>query len=153
MGMVKNLGPDGADGSAAENSSNVGLIVPKKVGYADPPYIGQARKRYKHDPQCAEVDHGALIDQLAAYDGWALSCSSPSLRILLPVCLPDTRVASWVKPFCSFKSTNPAYAWEPVLYRPCRSREGRFVVRDRVAENVTLNRGLCGAKPDRRTNL
>ena len=34
------------------------------VAYADPPYIGQARKHYSHDPNCAEVDHAELIDRL-----------------------------------------------------------------------------------------
>jgi hypothetical protein len=121
-----------------------------RIGYADPPYPGQAKRHYRHDPRCAEVDHRLLIEQLqSAYDGWALSSSSSSLRLLLPLCPPDVRVAAWVKPFASFKGVNPAYAWEPVIYKPCRSRKGRFTVRDWVAENITLKRGLCGAKPDR----
>lgn len=120
-----------------------------RVGYADPPYIGQARRHYSHDPKCAEVDHAVLIKQLTAYDGWALSCSSQSLRALLTLCLPAVRVASWVKPFCSFKGANPAFAWEAVIYAPCRSRRGRFVVRDWVAESMTMKKGLCGVKPER----
>ena len=28
-----------------------------KFAYADPPYIGQAKRHYSHDPLCAEVDH------------------------------------------------------------------------------------------------
>ena len=31
-----------------------------RIAYADPPYPGQARKHYKRDPRCAEVDHAAL---------------------------------------------------------------------------------------------
>lgn len=120
-----------------------------KIGYADPPYIGQARRHYSHDPKCAEVDHVALIRQLMKFDGWALSCSSPSLHTLLPLCPPEVRIASWVKPFCSFKGANPAYAWEPVLYVPCRSRRGRFVVRDWVAANTTMKKALSGVKPER----
>lgn len=121
-----------------------------KCGYADPPYLGQAKRHYSDDPRCAEVDHAALIHQLnSSYDGWALSCSTPSLRILLPLCPPDVRVAAWVKPFASFKRANPTYAWEPVIFKPCRNRKGRFIVRDWVAENITLKRGLCGVKPDR----
>jgi hypothetical protein len=125
------------------------------VAYADPPYIGQARKHYRHDPRCAEVDHGELIAQLVAEfpDGWALSCSSPSLAHLLPLCPPDVRVMAWVKPFCSFKpGVNPAYAWEPVLVHGGngRRRRGRRepTVRDWVSANVTLRRGLAGAKPE-----
>ena len=45
--------------------------------YADPPYIGQAKKHYKHDPRCAEVDHADLVRKLEAEypDGWAISLS------------------------------------------------------------------------------
>src|SRR5437660_6416981 len=85
----------------------------KRVAYADPPYIGQAMKRYKHGPKCAEVDHEALIQKLGTYDGWALSCSSPSLRNLMALCPPGVRVGAWVKTFCSFTRANPAFAWEP----------------------------------------
>lgn len=120
-----------------------------QVAYADPPYLGQARKHYRHDPQCAEVDHGTLIAHLNTFDAWALSCSSPSLHAILPLCPPDVRVMAWVKPFASFKpGVNPAYAWEPVLVRGGR-RRGRAVptVRDWVSANITLRRGLAGAKP------
>ena len=142
--IVDNLGSAAADAEGNHKSTTLG------VGFADPPYLGQAKKHYSHDPQCAEVDHQALIQKLdATYDGWALSCSSPSLRVLLPLCPSDVRVAAWVKPFASFKRANPAYAWEPVIFRPCRSRKGRFTVRDWVDANITLKRGLCGVKPDR----
>lgn len=118
-----------------------------KIAYADPPYIGQAKKHYDSE----EVDHKVLIDKLTSYDGWALSCSSPSLKILLPICPEKTRIGAWVKPFCSFKpNVNPAYAWEPVLYIPARGNDNktRDTVRDWVAANITLRRGLSGAKPE-----
>ena len=123
--------------------------IPQTVAYADPPYLGQAKRHYSHDPRCAEVDHAALIKKLTTYDGWALSCSTPSLRTLLPMCPPDVRIGSWVKPLAAFKKVNPAYAWEPVIFKPCRPRKGRFTVRDWVDANITLRRGLCGVKPDR----
>ena len=115
--------------------------------YADPPYVGQAKRHYGHE----EIDHADLIACLIAYypDGWALSCSTPSLRALLPMCPPDVRVGSWVKPFASFKpGVNPAYAWEPVIFSGGRKR-GREVdtLRDWVSANITLKRGLSGAKP------
>lgn len=121
-----------------------------KFAYADPPYLGQARKHYSHDPLCAEVDHAALIASLGAYDGWALSCSSPSLRAILPLCPADVRVMAWVKPFASFKpGVNPAYAWEPVLVWGGRKRgRNELTVRDWVSANITLRKGLSGVKPD-----
>jgi hypothetical protein len=119
--------------------------------YADPPYIGQAEKHYSHDPKCAEVDHALLIPQLVRDfpDGWALSCSSPSLQYILSLCPSDVRVMAWVKPFCSFKpNVNPAYAWEPVIVRGGRSRtREQPTVRDWVAASITLKKGLAGAKP------
>lgn len=121
-----------------------------RVAYADPPYIGQAKKHYSHDPRCAEVDHVALVEQLNGYDAWALSLSSPTLRIILPICPDDVRVMAWVKPFASFKpNVNPAYAWEPVIVRGGRKR-GRDepTVRDWVSCNITLKKGLSGAKPE-----
>lgn len=120
-----------------------------KVAYADPPYVGQARKHYDRE----EVDHEVLISRLVSEypDGWALSCSSPSLHGLLAMCPDDVRVAAWVKPFCSFKpNVNPAYAWEPVIWRGGRTQRdrGEKTVRDWVSVNITLKKGLSGAKPE-----
>ena len=117
-----------------------------KIAYADPPYIGQAKKHYKSE----EVDHKKLIRQLETYDGWALSCSSPSLRLILPLCSNGIRVGAWVKPFCAFKvNVNPAYAWEPIIFKPARVL-GRDVltVRDWISTSITLRRGLSGVKPE-----
>lgn len=122
-----------------------------RFAYADPPYIGQARKHYSHDPRCGEVDHAALILELEQYDGWALSCSSPSLQQILALCPSGVRVAAWVKPFAAFKvGVNPAYAWEPVIFKPSprkRSRDEQ-TVRDWLAASITLKKGLHGAKPE-----
>ena len=119
-----------------------------KFAYADPPYIGQAKKHYDSE----EVDHEELVSRLVRDypDGWALSCSSPSLRFLLPLCPEETRVMAWAKPFCSFKpNVNPAYAWEPILVCGGRRRtREQLTVRDWVSVNITLRRGLSGAKPD-----
>lgn len=114
--------------------------------YLDPPYPGQAKKRYG----CPEVDHAALIDRVCRdYDGWALSTSSSALREVLELCPPYVRIAAWVKPFCSFKpNVNPAYAWEPVIYHtPKRRSRQAKTVRDWHSQNITLKKGLCGAKP------
>ena len=128
--------------------------------YADPPYIGQAKACYggvrpdrpaQDVDHVAEVDHELLIASLVEDfpDGWALSCSTPSLQQILSYCPPKVRVAAWVKPFCSFKpNVNPAYAWEPVVWMGGRKiGKERDTVRDWVAANITLEKGLCGAKP------
>ena len=116
------------------------------IAYADPPYIGQAMKKYR----CEEVDHKLLLEKLVTYDGWALSCSSPTLKDILPLCPLGIRVAAWVKPFCIFKpGVNPAYAWEPVIFVPARKHtRQKPTIRDWVSANITLKRGLCGAKPE-----
>ena len=120
-----------------------------KFAYADPPYIGQARKHYK----CAEVDHAVLIERLCDEfaDGWLLSCSTPSLRQLLPMTPKYTRIAAWVKPFAIYKpNVNPAYAWEPVLFNGGRKRpRTEPTVRDWFSCNITLRKGLVGAKPEK----
>ena len=122
-----------------------------RFAYADPPYIGQAKKHYGHDPLCAEVDHDDLINRvLAEYDAWALSCSTPSLQKILSYCKTDIRVLAWVKPFASFKpGVSLAYAWEPVIIHGARKRPKTLpTVRDWVSANITLRRGLSGVKPD-----
>jgi hypothetical protein len=119
-----------------------------KIAYADPPYVGQAARHYNSE----EVDHPLLIERLCDEypDGWGLSASSPSLAYLLPLCPDDVRVMAWVKPFASFKpNVNPAYAWEPVLVRGGRKRtRTEDTVRDWVSCNITLKKGLAGAKPE-----
>lgn len=138
--------------------------VSMRFAYADPPYIGQAKKHYAHDPQCAEVDHRALLvrlrDEFA--DGWALSCSTPSLEEILHLARGvfgpgQVRIGAWVKPFHVFKKgVRPAYAWEPIVFRGGRNKKhppplkgGKATTpRDWVSANITLRRGLVGAKPE-----
>lgn len=129
-----------------------------KFAYADPPYLGQGRKHYeKHHEDAAIWDdpesHRDLVDYLVREfpDGWAMSASSPSLRTILPMCPDDVRVCAWVKPFSIFKpNVGLSYSWEPVIIRGGRKIERtQPTVRDWVAENITLKKGLTGAKPDR----
>jgi hypothetical protein len=129
-----------------------------RVAYADPPYLGCcALYGHEHgdDGRCwdSPLTHGALITRLLMEfpDGWALSCSSPSLRTMLNFCPADVRVAAWVKPFAVFKpNVNPAYAWEPVIWRGGRQPRARTepTVRDWVSHEITLRKGLTGAKPE-----
>jgi hypothetical protein len=119
-----------------------------KFAYADPPYLGQAKKHY--GPEAREVNHELLIAHLNEFDAWALSLSSPSLRTILPMCPADVRVMAWVKPFAAFKvGVNPAYAWEPIIVRGGRKRDrNEPTVRDWVSTPITLRRGVSGAKPE-----
>jgi hypothetical protein len=120
-----------------------------RFAYADPPYLRCAAKLYGDATYDSINAHGILIRSLDAYDGWAYSLSSSSLKQILPLCPDDVRIAAWVKPFCSFKpGVNPAYAWEPVIYRGARKRSRQVpTVRDFVSANITLKKGLAGAKP------
>lgn len=119
------------------------------LAYADPPYVGQAKRHYADDPRASEVNLPLLIAYLDEFDGWALSCSSPSLRTVLPLCPVDVRVMAWVKPFAVFRPhVNPAYAWEPVIVQPARKPgRDRDTVRDWVSANITMRKGTHGAKP------
>lgn len=116
--------------------------------YADPPYPGNGH-RY---PEKKEVDHRGLLQWLTtAYgDGWVLSTSSPALYDVLPLCPRGARVMSWVKPFAVFKpNVGVAYAWEPVIVWGGRKRtRQQATVRDWVSANITLKKGLVGAKPE-----
>lgn len=127
-----------------------------RFAIADPPYLGCGAKHYG-DLHHAAADcdapawHEALLARLCREypDGWALCLSAPSLRTILPMCPDDCRVGAWVKPFAAFKpNVNPAYAWEPVIWRGGRKRTRKQVTtRDWIAESITLRRGFTGAKP------
>jgi hypothetical protein len=134
-----------------------------KFAYADPPYIGQALRHYSHDPNCAEVDHEALVGTLMQDfpDGWALSASAPSLAIILPLLPKGHRIAVWCKSFCAFKrNVRPAYAWEPVIFFGGRNPMNghRAIIPEKNGKQttpkdfhiapITLKKGLVGAKPE-----
>ncbi len=76
-----------------------------------------ARRSALYGPDAREVNHPLLIAHLMEFDGWALSATSNSLRIILPLCPEKARVAAWVKRTAVYKKgVNPTYAWEPVIY-------------------------------------
>lgn len=137
-----------------------------RFAFADPPYLGCCGlyDHYHPDGRCWDDirTHSNLIERLRwdYPDGWAMSLSSPSLRDILPLCPPDVRVAPWIKPFCAFKKgVRPAYAWEPVIFRGGRNpgnghphappEKGgvQSTPKDFLAEPITLEKGLTGAKP------
>lgn len=136
-----------------------------RLAYADPPYLGMGQKLYgKMHDKAADYDkietHAALIASLDEYDGWAYSLSSVTLREILPLAPDDVRVAAWVKPFAVFrKGVNPAYCWEPVLFKSARYGKDRgdpdlvkggpmTTVRDFHSANIAMQRGVPGAKPE-----
>jgi hypothetical protein len=99
-----------------------------RVSYNDPPYPTLAKRYYRDQPTYAgEVDHPALIATLEArrargdLAGWALSTSVRALRDLLPLCPPEARVASWVKPIGARAGTLGIHnVWEPLIVVPGR---------------------------------
>jgi hypothetical protein len=127
-----------------------------RIGYADPPYPGNALKRYGDHPDYAgEVDHYKLLKRLDHdYDGWVLHTSSTALPAILRIADDlglSYRTMAWVKPFCAFKrNVSVAYAWEPVLVHPVRKPvvTKRVVMRDWLAESIVMRKGLTGIKPE-----
>ena len=120
--------------------------------YADPPYPGCAHLYRDHPDYAGEVDHRALLEVLAGFDGWVLHTSAPALPSVCSLVTDwaDVRVMAWVKPFAAFKRNVPvAYAWEPVLVKAIRKPTvtPRVCSRDWLAEPMTMRRGLTGAKP------
>ena len=122
-----------------------------RLAYADPPYPGCARLYKAHPDYAGEVDYAELIARLSAnYDGFILHTASTTLLALAPLVPPDCRLMAWVKPFAAFKRNVPvAYAWEPAIVRAARKPvvRGRIVMRDWIAESITMKKGLTGAKP------
>lgn len=109
---------------------------PIKLAYADPPYPGKAGYYADHPDYRGEVDHGQLLDSLAAgYDGWALSTSSEALPAILALCVRkgiEVRVAAWFRGQRNNASAWPLQSWEPVIYAGGR----RVVSREQVADSL-----------------
>lgn len=125
-----------------------------KLGYADPPYPGLAHLYKDHPDYAGEVDHRELIERLELeFDGWVLHTSSVAIPILAPLVPPRARWGAWVKSFAAFKKgVRPAYAWEPIIFKPMRTMAenytGAFVQRDWIEAPMTMRRGFTGAKPE-----
>lgn len=93
-----------------------------RAAYADPPYIGQAKKHYKGHPDYAgEVNHEELIARLEAeFEGWALSASIKSLPVIMRLAPENVLTLAWVKPIAPPMGDHRHYSWEPVVFRPIR---------------------------------
>lgn len=144
-------------GRARGGAGSVDYGRPLRLAYADPPYPGNAHLYRGHPHFGGEVDHAALIDRLAAYDGWALSTSAAALPTVLALCPPGVRVAAWHRGERPTASRWPLNAWEPVIYAGGRPLEPAHVdlQQDRrvdslvhgVAPMTTLPGRVIGAKP------
>ncbi|MGI8814881.1 MAG: bifunctional DNA primase/polymerase [Pseudonocardia sp.] len=111
-----------------------------RLAYADPPYPGKARLYREHHDYAGEVNHAALIDRLAGYDGWALSTSAAALPVVLALCPPGVAVAAWHRGERPTTSRRPLNGWEPVIYHrgrdlPTTTGAGRRV--DSLVHGVT----------------
>lgn len=117
---------------------------PLRFAFADPPYPGQSRRHYgSHADYAGEVDHAALIAQLAAFDGWAL-CSGGAMVVEVgQLCPPGTRVLAWTKPMTPMKAgVSVDFGWEPVFLYGGRRRARRApLVRDWISCNPARHRG------------
>ena len=125
------------------------------IGYADPPYVNCAHLYKDHPDYAGEVDHAALIARLEwEVDGWVLHAAATprSMAVLAPLVeATGARWMAWTKGFAAFKRNVPvAYAWEPVIIKPARKPvvSKRLVMRDWTQHNMTMRRGLTGAKPE-----
>jgi hypothetical protein len=126
-----------------------------RAAFLDPPYLGCGERYYgclhESASDCDSIEwHADLIGKThAEYDGWAYCLSSVSMQKILPLCPDCVRVAAWVKPWAVFRpNVNPAYCWEPVIFHTTAQRTRQEdTVRDWCAENITMKKGLVGAKP------
>ena len=131
------------------------MTDPMKIAYADPPYPGCADLYKDHLDYAGEVDHRELVAKLQLFDGWVLHTHVGGLRVMeRENILPEDgiRICQWVKPFAAFKrNVSVAYAYEPVIIKAARKPvvAQRVVMRDWIAEPITLKRGLTGAKPEK----
>ena len=122
--------------------------TPLRLAYADPPYPGLAKRYYDEEESYAgEVDHGALLEQLRAFDGWALSTSARALRVVLPLCPPEARVCAWVKPGrLPWARAGVHNRWEPLIVVPARALAPGFP--DCLqAQPARLGGTMMGRKP------
>ena len=126
-----------------------------RVAYADPPYLGCAKRLYGgQHPEAAVWDdpqsHIDLVHTLVEEypDGWALSCNPKDLSALLPV-MDDVRVAAWCKSWHQIRPlVSVQYAWEPVILYGGRQSSNRVpMIRDWLVCPATKQTGTIGAKP------
>lgn len=123
-----------------------------RCAYADPPYVGQAKRWYGREAR--EVNLPLLFAHLEEFDGWALSGHGHGLRAVLSVCPEDVRVAVWVNTSAAPHAGERIIpAWEPVFYRSGRRLRSRLG--EPAITNALIHPGATakayrfkGAKPE-----
>ncbi len=131
------------------------VVRPLRAAYADPPYLGLAKKLYcAMHPDAAKYDkpetHQRLIEQFCdEYRCWAMSLHTPALKYIFPMCPDDVHEMARTKPFASCKpGVGVAYTWEAVIVRGRkRGTREQQTVRHYCSVLITLKRGFTGAKP------
>lgn len=140
--------------------------APIRVAYADPVYLGCARfysvpGTPEYHPEAGKWDdpaaHIGLMQDLERDfpDGWAMSCSSTSLDVLLPAKPAGARVAVYCHPGVQNAMVGKdvaavAFMWEAVIYHvPGKSRGSRVSTPDCVWASAGHNHtgGFYGSKP------
>lgn len=114
-----------------------------RFGYADPPYIGMARRYYSG----REVNHASLILRLVREypDGAALSCSRRSAKRVLEL-IPeslDPRLCIWVKGSRQGVSYRERNAYECVVVWGGRPRR---LAADQVLDDVLVLHGATRSR-------
>lgn len=128
--------------------------APLRLAYADPPYPGQSGIYRGHPDYAGEVDHRALVSQLAGFDGWALSTSAAALAMVLGLAAEleprEVRVAAWIRGAVPHPTARIRTGWEPLLVVPARRLAGPAVVDVLTATprpRPTLPSAVVGMKP------
>jgi hypothetical protein len=129
-----------------------------KFAYADPPYLGLAKRFYGDlHPEAAEYDkkekHVELIARLMDEfpDGWAVSLHAPTLPFYCSIIPKEARVCAWTKTIHQiWWNVTVQYAWEPViLYGGRKEKNRRPMTRDYLNCARAQRKGLRGSKPDK----
>lgn len=95
-----------------------------KFAYADPPYLGRGEYYIAHHKDALLWDnpetHQQLIERLQDEypDGWVMSLSEQSLRVILPMCPAGARVGAWITDRARFagKPVTVRRHFEPVIF-------------------------------------
>lgn len=124
--------------------ANATATVPRSLGYADPPYIGRARRCYG----VAEVDHRALVRGLdATFETWALSCAADSLQLVLSFCPTEAlRVHPWIRGERRGRSYGARSSWEALIV--CRARPRLVLPQESMPDSLVASSRPQRSHPD-----
>lgn len=138
-----------------------------RFAIADPPYLGRADRWYgdgtghgrghgraDYHPDAMKWDspraHVSLLDDIQAFDGWAIAMHESSLSLYLSYAPEDAHVGVWVRGNAIPTGSRVRALWEPVLYRipPSRRGRGEGAGEDDVLSAGITHGGFVGRKPE-----